>query len=130
MEIINLHKRCKKKKAAATARAKAVPKAPKSGYHLFLREKLDNMTGKDRKNYQSIVSKRWKKIKKGLARLSSYNDRARQMKNEAEKPGDDSQNEKVVADRPAVRLPQKAPGFVNTGLDDSGNEREPAVKHP
>ena len=39
MEIINLYKRCNK--------TKAVAKAPKSGYHLFLREQLDEMTGED-----------------------------------------------------------------------------------
>ena len=82
MEIINLHKRCNK--------TKIVPKAPKSRYHLFLREQLDEMTGEDRKNYRSIVSRRWKEIKEDPARLSEYNDRARQVQNEAEEPGDDS----------------------------------------
>ena len=43
MEIINLHKGCNKIKTVA----KTTPKAPKSGYHLFLREQLDEMTGED-----------------------------------------------------------------------------------
>ena len=60
------------------------------------------MTGKYRKNYCSIVSRRWKEIKEDPARLSAYNDRAREMKNEAGKPGDDSQHEKAVAERSAV----------------------------
>ena len=43
MEIINLQKRCKKTKAVA----KTAPKAPKSRYHLFLKEQLDVMAGED-----------------------------------------------------------------------------------
>ena len=43
MEIINLNKRCNKTKAVA----KTAPKAPKSGYHLFLREQLNEMTEED-----------------------------------------------------------------------------------
>ena len=77
MEIINLDKRCKKTKVAAKAGAKTALKAPRSGYHLFLREQLDKMTGEDRKNYRSIVSRRWKEIKEDPARLAAYNDRAR-----------------------------------------------------
>ena len=107
MEIIILHKRCNKTDTKAVA--KAAPKAPKSAYNLFLREQLDEMTGEDQNNYQNIVSRKWKEIKEDPERLSAYNDRARQMKNEAEKPGDDSQNEKTVIDRPAVKQPQKAP---------------------
>ena len=42
MEIINLHKRCNK--IDTRAAAKSASKAPKSGYHLFLREQLDEMT--------------------------------------------------------------------------------------
>ena len=56
MEIINLCKRCNKTDTKIVT--KTAPKAPKSGYHLFLREQLDEMTGEDRKNYQSIVSRR------------------------------------------------------------------------
>ena len=41
VEIISLHKRCNKTKTVA----KTAQKAPKSGYHLFLREQLDVMTG-------------------------------------------------------------------------------------
>ena len=61
MEIINLHKRCNKTDTKAVV--KTAPKAPKSRYHLFLREQLDEMTGEDRKNYRSIVSRSWKEIK-------------------------------------------------------------------
>ena len=89
------------------------------------------MTGEDRKNYCSIVSKMWKEIKEDPARLSAYNDRVRQIKNEAEKLGVDSQNEKAMADRLAVRLPKKAlksPEFVDTDLDDSDDEQEHIVK--
>ena len=91
------------------------------------------MTGEDRKNYRSIVSRRWKEVKEDPARLSAYNDRARQMKNEVKEPGDDSQNEKMVVDRSVVRLPQKAPKiqkFVDTDLDDSDDEQERVVKKP
>ena len=85
-----------------------------NGYHLFLREQLDEVTGEDQKNYRSIVSRRWKKIKENPERLYAYNDRARQMKN-------DSQNEKTVIDGPAVKYPKKAPKyqeFVDTDSDD------------
>ena len=53
------------------------------------------------------MSKGWKEIKEDPERLSTYNDRAKQMKNEAEEPSDDSQNEKTVVDRPAVKPPKK-----------------------
>ena len=43
------------------------------------------MTGEDQKNYLSIVSGKWKKIKEDPARLFEYNNTARQMKNKAEK---------------------------------------------
>ena len=131
MEIINLHKRCNKTDIKAVA--KTAPKAPKSGYHLLLREQLDEMTGEDRKKYRSTVSRRWKEIKEDPPRLSAYNDRARQMKNKAEEPEDDPQKEKTVVDSPAVRLPQKAPKipkFVNADLDDSDDEKEYVVKKP
>ena len=92
VEIISLHKRCNKKSAKVAAKAgtkavaKAVAKAARSGYHLFLREQLGKMTGEDRKNYCSIVSGRWKKIKEVPARLFAYKSRARQMSNGADKP--------------------------------------------
>ena len=124
MEIFNLPKRCKKTKAA--------PKTPRTRYHLFLMKQLDKMTGEDRKNYHSIVSKRWKEIKEDPARLSAYNNRARQMKNEAEKSGDDSQNEKMVTERSTVKHPQKVPKipkFVDTG-SITEDEQEPVVKQP
>ena len=130
IEIINLQKRSSKTKAAAKTGAKAVPKAPKRRYHLFLREQLNKMTGEDRQKYRSIVSRRWKEIKEDPARLSAYNDRARQMKNEAEKPGDDSQNQKTVAERFAVKHPKKSPKipkFVDTD-SSTKDEQESAVK--
>ena len=56
------------------------------------------------------MSRRWKEIKGDPARLFEYNDRARQMKNEAEKPaeaGDDlsvgSLKQQTVAERPVVK---------------------------
>ena len=48
IEIINLHKRCNK--TVTKAVAKTAPKTPKSGFHLFLREQLDEMTGENQKN--------------------------------------------------------------------------------
>ena len=131
MEIINLHRRCNKTDIKAVT--KTAPKAPKSKYHLFLREQLDEMTGEDRKNYRSIVSRRWKEIKEDPARLSEYNDRARQVQNEAEEPGDDSQNEKTMVDRPIakhLKKVPKTPKFVDTDLDGIDDEQEPAVKQP
>ena len=44
------------------------------------------MTEEDQKNFRSTVSGRWKKIKKDPVRLFTYNNRARQMRDEAEKP--------------------------------------------
>ena len=68
------------------------------------------MTGEKRKNYLSIVLRRWKKIKEDSARLSEYNDRARRMKNKAEKPaksGDDhsgsSMEQQMVTERFVVK---------------------------
>ena len=83
MEIINLHKRCNKagakveKKRSTKAKAgsntgtKVASKAPRSGYHLFLREQLERITGEERKNYRSIVSRRWKEIKEDPARIQT-----------------------------------------------------------
>ena len=62
------------------------------------------------------MSRRWNEIKEDPSRLSVYNDRARQMKNEAEKPtklGDDSsvsrteQHEKTIAERATVKKKKK-----------------------
>ena len=120
MEIINLHKRCNNTdvKAVTETGAEAAKKAPRSRYHLFLREQLDEMTGENQKNYRSIVSRRWKEIKEDPVRLSACNDKAWQMKNEAENTGDDSSvHEKTMAERSAVKQPQKAPKtaeFVDT----------------
>ena len=47
IEIINLQKRCNNTRAATKTGGKVAKKAPKSGYHLFLREQLDEMTGED-----------------------------------------------------------------------------------
>ena len=122
MKIINLHKRCSKTKAVA----KTAPKAPKNRYHLFLREQLDEMTGENRKNYRSVVSRRWKEIKEDPERLSEYNNMARQMQIEAEEPGDDSQNEKTMVDRHTAKhfkkVP-KTPEFVNADSDDMDDEQ-------
>ena len=122
MEIINLHKKCNKTKTVV----KTAPKAPKSGHHLFLRKQLDEMT-----NYRSIVSRGWKEIKKDPARLTEYHDRARQMQNEAEELGDDSQNKKTVADRPKAKHLEKVPKtpeFVDTDSDDMDDKQGPASK--
>ena len=79
VEIIRLHKMWNKTgaKAAAKTGTKAFGKAPRSEYHIFLREQLGKMTEEDRKNYRSIVLGRWKKIREDPARLFSYNNRAR-----------------------------------------------------
>ena len=82
------------------------------GISPFFREQLDEMTGENRRNYRSIVSRSWKEITEDPARLSIYHDRAIQMKNEAEKAiklGDDSsvsrtkQHEKTMAKGAAVK---------------------------
>ena len=101
MEIIKLHKRYNKTDTKTVA--KIAPKASKSRYHLFLREQLDEITGEDQKNSQNIVSRRWKETKEDPARLSENNDRARQMRNEAEKLDHDSQNAKMVAGKVGLR---------------------------
>ena len=105
------------------------------------------MTGEKRRNYLSTVLRRWKEIKEDSARLSEYNDRARRMKNKAEKPaksGDDhsgsSMEQQMVTERFVVkktqRQPQKAsksPEFVDTDSDDSDDdseEQKPSVKQP
>ena len=77
--------------------------------------------------------RRWKEIKEDPARLSEYNDSARQMQNEAEEPGDDSQNEKTRADGPTAKQPKKVPKtpeLVDTDSDDSDGEQEPVVEQP
>ena len=114
VEIINLHKRCNRAgakvetKRAAKAGSKTGAKTPRSEYHLFLREQLEKMTGEDRRNYRNIVSRRWREIKEDLARLSAYNDRVRQMKNEA---GGDllvgSMERQTVTENPVVTKPTK-----------------------
>ena len=59
-------KRGAKAKADSKTGAKAASKAPRTGYHLFLGEQLEKMTGEDRRNYHSIVSRKWKEIKEDL----------------------------------------------------------------
>ena len=123
------------------------PQKPhKRGYHLFLREQVDEITGEDRKNYRSIVSRRWKEIKEDPAKLSEYNDRVRQIQN------DDSLNEKMPTVKHLKRVTKtpkfvdtdtdaeqgstakhlkkvpKTPEFVDTDSDDSNNEQKPVVE--
>ena len=96
------------------------------------------------------MSRRWKEIKEDPARLFTYNDKARQMRNETEKPtksGDDLsvgsmvQHEETVTESFVVKRKQrqtqkvpKLPEFVETESDDSDNEeeeeQEPAVRQP
>ena len=83
VEIISLHKRCNK--TGAKAGVKTGAKAPRSGDLLFLRKQIGKMTGEDRKNYHSIVSGRWKKVKEDTERLIAYDNRAKQMRIEGEK---------------------------------------------
>ena len=61
-------------------------KALWKGYHIFLREQLGKMKEQDWENYCNIKSKKWKKIKEDPARLIAYNNRTKQMRDEAEKP--------------------------------------------
>ena len=69
MDIIRLHKRCNKTKTTTKTGAKAAPKVPKRGYHLFLREQLDKMTGQDQQNCITVLcqegGKRSKKTLQG-----------------------------------------------------------------
>lgn len=44
-------------------------KGPRSRCHLFQWEQIEMMTGKYYKNYRSILSRKWKEIKKDTARL-------------------------------------------------------------
>ena len=114
-------------------RQRQPPRAPRSRYHFFLREQLDEMAGEDRKKYRSIVSRSWKEIKEDPARLSEYNDRVRQMLNEAEEPNDESQNEKTMVDRSTAKHFKKVPKSpkpVDTDSDNSDDEQEPVVEQP
>ena len=153
MEIISIHKRFNKTETKRGAKAKArtrskteskrgantASKAPRTGYHLFLREQFEKMTGEDRKNYRSIVLRMWKKIKGDPARLFTYNITARKMRDEAEKPAKvGSMEQQAVTERSVVKMIQrqprktpKSPEFVETESDDSDNnneEEEPVVK--
>ena len=81
------------------------------------------MTWENRKNYKSIVSGKWKKIKEDPARLFAYNNRVRQNGDESEKPtksGDDPfvgsmvQDEETMAKRSVViRIQRKPPKSTN-----------------
>ena len=124
VEITILHKGCNKtetkrgtkanvktgSKIVSKRGAKAGAKALRSGYHFFLRGKLEKKIGEDRKNYRSIVSRMWKKIKEDPARLFTYNNKAREMRDEAEKPakvGDvllvGSMEQQTVTERPVIK---------------------------
>ena len=132
VEIISLHKRCNKtgikagakKTGAKKTDVKTNTKAPRNGYHLFLREQLDEMTLEARKNYHSIVSRRWKEIKEDPARLSTNNDRDRRIRD------DDPlvQHEEVVTGRSAVkgiqRQPKKAPKTPELVESDDSDDEE------
>ena len=158
VEIISLHKTCNKtetkrgvkakartvskveSKKCVKARANTASKVPKGRYHLFLKEQLEKMT-EDQRNYCSIVSRMRKKIKEDPARLFTYNNRVRQMRNEAEKPAkveDDllvgSMEQQAVTEgsmMEAASQSTRSPEFVETESDDSdnnGEKEEPAVK--
>ena len=77
------------------------------------------------KKYCSIVSGRWKKIKEDPAKLIAYKNRAKQMKDEAEKPTEVC----MVTERP--KKAPKSSEFVDTDPDDTDDEEEePAVTSP
>ena len=136
VEIINLHKRCNKTgtKTGRRTPAKAIAKAPRSGYHLFLREQLGKMTREDRKNYSSIVSRRWKEIKENPAKLSAYNNRVRQMRDEAEKPMVNSMKQQTRQPKKAPKTPEFIESDVESSDDsddedsDNPDDVEPMVK--
>ena len=153
VEIINLNKRCNKTdakaetktgvkaKADAKTGAKAASKTPRSRYYLFLREQLEKMTGEDRRNYHSIELRRRKGIKENPARLSAYNNRTRQITNEAETPTKvedslsvGSMEQQMMTERSVLKTNQRQPSiiaeFVDTdSLDsDTKNQQEPTVK--
>ena len=75
VEIINVRKRFYKAEAKVGSKAgtKTGAKSPRSKYHLSLREKLCKVTGKDWKNFHSIISGKWERIKEDPAKLIAYN---------------------------------------------------------
>ena len=75
------------------------------------------MTGEDRKNYHSIMSRRWKEIKEDLARPSAYNDRARQMRDDD--PLVRNMEQQTITERQPKKA-QKTQEFVES--HDSDNE--------
>lgn len=82
VKMISLHEIFNK--ARAKTDSKAGLRAPKSCYHLFLKEQFDNMTREDKKNYRGFVSKRWNEIKRNPEKLIEYNKREKQMTDEPE----------------------------------------------
>ena len=62
----------------------------------------------------------WKEIEEVPERLSEYNDRARQMKNEAAEKSDEVQRSAVKN----TKKPPKNPEFVDTDLDTEDEEEE------
>ena len=113
LEIISLHKRCNKTgaktgaKAGAKAVAKTVAKAPRSGYHLFLREQLGKMTGEDRKNYCSIVSRRWKEIKEVYLHITIEPGRSEKPTKSRDNPSVGSMHEETVTKSSVVKKKKK-----------------------
>ena len=123
--------------AVAKVGVKAIEKATRSKYLLFLREQLGKMTGKHQKSYFSIVSRKWKKIKEDPARLISYSNRAKKMKGVVGKPaklGDGRSVSYMLMERTAVKNTQRQPKtapkfskFVNIDPEYSDNEKTELV---
>ena len=117
------------KQSQSQAHRQAQIKTPRSGYHLFLREQLEKMTGVDRRNYCTIASRKWKEIKEDPARLSAYNDSSRQIRD----PSISSMEQQTMAERQLQKVPN-SPEFVDTDSDDADTEdeeeQEPEVKQP
>ena len=117
------------KQSQSQAQRQAQIKTPRSGYHLFLREQFEKMTGVDRRNYCTILSRKWKAIKEDPARISAYNDGSRQIKD----PSISSMEQQTMAERQLQKVPNP-PEFVDTDSDDADTEdeeeQEPEVKQP
>ena len=117
------------KQSQSQAQRQAQIKTPRSGYHLFLREQFEKMTGVDRRNYCTILSRKWKAIKEDPARISAYNDGSRQIKD----PSISSMEQQTMAERQLQKVPN-SPEFVDTDSDDADTEdeeeQEPEVKQP
>ena len=117
------------KQSQSQAQRQAQIKTPRSGYHLFLREQFEKMTGVDRRNYCTILSRKWKAIKEDPARISAYNDGSRQIKD----PSISSMEQQTMAERQLQKVPNSRE-FVDTDSDDADTEdeeeQEPEVKQP